>query len=48
MPLSAYIFLETEAGKTPAVAKKVARIQGVKQAHVVTGPYDVIAFVEAE
>lgn len=48
MPLSAYIFLETEAGKTPVVAKKVARIKGVQQAHVVTGPYDIIAFVEAE
>lgn len=48
MPLSAYIFLETEAGKTPAVAKRVAKIQGVQHAHVVTGPYDIIAFVEAE
>lgn len=48
MPLSAYIFLETEAGKTPIVAKKVARIKGVRNAHVVTGPYDIIVFVEAE
>jgi DNA-binding Lrp family transcriptional regulator len=40
--------METEAGKTPAVAKKVARIKGVQHAHVVTGPYDIIAFVEAE
>ena len=48
MPLSAYIFLETEAGKTPVVAKRVARIKGVQHAHVVTGPYDIIVFVEAE
>jgi DNA-binding Lrp family transcriptional regulator len=47
MPLSAYIFLETEAGKTPVVAKRVAKIKGVQHAHVVTGPYDIIAFVEA-
>jgi len=48
MPLSAYIFLETEAGKTPIVAKKLVRIKGVQHAHVVTGPYDIIVFVEAE
>ena len=48
MPLSAYIFLETEAGKTPLVAKKVGRIDGVRHAHVVTGPYDIIVFVESE
>ncbi|RMG49733.1 MAG: Lrp/AsnC family transcriptional regulator [Acidobacteria bacterium] len=48
MPLSAYIFLETEPGKTPVVAKKVAKVKGVRQAHVVTGPYDIIAFVEAK
>jgi len=48
MPLYAYIFLETETGRTPVVAKKVTRIQGVKLAHVVTGPYDIITFVEAE
>ncbi|MCS6803982.1 MAG: Lrp/AsnC ligand binding domain-containing protein [Acidobacteriota bacterium] len=47
MPLSAYIFLETEPGKTPTVIKRVARIPGVRQAHVVTGPYDIIVFVEA-
>ncbi len=48
MPISAYVFLETEPGKTPTVAKKVSKIEGVQHAHVVTGPYDVIAFVEAK
>jgi DNA-binding Lrp family transcriptional regulator len=48
MPLLAYIFMETEAGKTPSVAKKVARLKGVQHAHVVTGPYDIIVLVEAE
>jgi DNA-binding Lrp family transcriptional regulator len=48
MPLSAYIFLETEAGKAMDVAKKVAKIKGVQHAHAVTGPYDIIAFVEAQ
>jgi DNA-binding Lrp family transcriptional regulator len=48
MPLSAYIFLETEAGKAMSVAKRVTRIKGVKYAHTVTGPYDIIVFVEAQ
>lgn len=47
MPLAAYIFLETEPGKTPMVIKRVTRVPGVRQAHVVTGPYDIIVFVEA-
>jgi DNA-binding Lrp family transcriptional regulator len=47
MPLAAYIFLETEAGKAVGVAKRVTRIKGVQQAHTVTGPYDIIVFVEA-
>ncbi len=45
---SAYIFIGC-AGKTPSETVKAIRdIVGVKQAHVVTGPDDIIAFVEAE
>lgn len=45
---SAYIFIGC-AGKTPSeTIKEIRNIEGVKQAHVVTGPDDIIAFVEAE
>jgi len=48
MAIAAYIFIETTQGKAKTVAREVARISGLKTAHVVTGPYDVVAYVEAD
>ncbi|MBI5166662.1 MAG: Lrp/AsnC ligand binding domain-containing protein [candidate division NC10 bacterium] len=47
MAISAYIFIECSLGKARDVAREIGKIPGVKQAHAVTGAYDVIAFVEA-
>ncbi len=47
MTVSAFIFLECAAGRAKDVAKQVAKISGVKLSYAVTGPHDVIAFVEA-
>lgn len=47
MVVSAFIFIECAVGKAKDVARKVAKIPGVKLCHAVTGAYDVIAFVEA-
>ncbi len=47
MPISAYVFIECTAGVAREVAKEVGKIQGVKWANSTTGPYDVIALVEA-
>ncbi len=47
MSVSAYVFIECEHGKSMAVAEKASRIGGVREAHAVTGPYDVIAYVTA-
>ena len=47
MTVSAFIFLECSAGRAKDVAKQVSKISGVKLSHAVTGPHDVIAFVEA-
>ena len=44
----AYILIQTEVGKAAAVAKEVSEIAGVAEAEDVTGPYDVIARVEAK
>ncbi len=42
MAVEAYILIQTEVGKAAAVAEACAKIQGVKSAEDVTGPYDVI------
>ena len=45
--VQAYILIQTEVGKAASVAKAIAGISGVTMAEDVTGPYDVIARVEA-
>jgi DNA-binding Lrp family transcriptional regulator len=45
--VQAYILIQTEVGKAAAVAEAIAGITGVTLAEDVTGPYDVIARVEA-
>lgn len=46
--VQAYILIQSEVGKAHAVATAVAQINGVITAEDVTGPYDVIARLEAE
>jgi DNA-binding Lrp family transcriptional regulator len=45
--VSAYVLIQTEVGKAASVADSVGKIEGVKTAEDVTGPYDVIVRVEA-
>lgn len=45
--VQAYILIQTEVGKAADVATAVGGIAGVVLAEDVTGPYDVIARVEA-
>lgn len=45
--VQAYILVQTEVGKSASVASEIAKIAGVSSAEDVTGPYDVIARVEA-
>ncbi len=47
MSISAYVFIECTAGAAKDVAREVAAIEGVKRSNSTTGPYDVIALVEA-
>ena len=44
---SAYILIESLPGKAIELINIIKEIKGVKTVHLVTGPYDVIAFVEA-
>jgi DNA-binding Lrp family transcriptional regulator len=48
LSVSAYVLIQTEVGKAASVAEVVAKIDGVKTAEDVTGPYDVIVRVEAD
>ncbi len=48
MSVSAYIFVETSHGKTKEANRKILKIKGVKSSYIVTGPYDIITFVETD
>jgi DNA-binding Lrp family transcriptional regulator len=45
--VQAYILIQTEVGRASGIADEIARISGVTMAEDVTGPYDVIARIEA-
>ena len=47
MAISAYVFIECTAGAAREVTREVSKIKGVIRANATTGPYDVIALVEA-
>jgi DNA-binding Lrp family transcriptional regulator len=44
--MQAYILISTDPGKPWEVADLLLQIDGVKTAHAVTGPFDVVAYVE--
>lgn len=46
MTISAYILIETSPGKTRGITKTVKKIKGVKMAHSVTGPFDIVVYAE--
>jgi DNA-binding Lrp family transcriptional regulator len=45
--VQAYILIQTEVGRSAQVAQTISALEGVSLAEDVTGPYDVIARVEA-
>ena len=47
MATKAYILIETTVGKSRNVADALKSLQGVNTVDAVTGPYDIIAVVEA-
>ena len=48
MPAKAFILIEAAVGKTKEVVTAIERLEGVKSVDLVTGPYDIIAIIEAE
>ena len=47
MPTKAYVLIETSVGKSRDVAAQLRAVAGVETVDSVTGPYDIIAVVEA-
>jgi DNA-binding Lrp family transcriptional regulator len=45
--VQAYVLIQTEAGKGASVSSELVKLAGAISADVVTGPYDIIARVEA-
>ncbi len=48
MSAKAFVLIETAVGKTQEVVSILNKMGGLKSVDTVTGPYDVIAVVEAE
>ena len=44
--MEAYVLVECAPGKAPNALKSIAKIKGVECVQGVTGPYDIIAYVE--
>ena len=48
MTTKAFILIETAVGKTREVVTALEGLDGIASVDVVTGPYDIIAVMEAE
>jgi DNA-binding Lrp family transcriptional regulator len=48
MLAKAFVLIETAVGKTKEVVANLKKIKGVSSVDTVTGPYDIIAVIEAE
>ena len=48
MAIEAFVLMETTGNHTKSAYKTLTRITGVKAVYPVTGPFDLIAQVEAE
>jgi len=45
--IGAYVLIKIAPGKSRTITEQIAKIEGVKSAHPVTGMFDIIAFLEA-
>ncbi len=48
MAAKAFILIETVVGRTKEVVTSIKQLEGVKSVDTVTGPYDIIAIIEAK
>jgi DNA-binding Lrp family transcriptional regulator len=48
MAAKAFILIETAVGKNKDIIRDLKQLKGVTSVNYVTGPYDIIAIIEAE
>ncbi len=48
MAAKAFVLIETAVGKAKEVVASLGQIEAIKSVDTVTGPYDIIATIEAE
>ena len=48
MAIAAYILIKTDTGETTNVLKHLKKLPNLKEIHMVTGEYEIIAFLETE
>ena len=48
MAAKAFVLIETVVGRTKEVVTSIKQLAGIKSVDTVTGPYDIIAVVEAQ
>ncbi len=48
MSAKAFVLIETAVGKTKGVIASLRQLAGIDSVDTVTGPYDIIAVIEAE
>ncbi len=48
MPVTAYILTTVKPGTVNQVLDRIRDLPGVDSAHLVTGPYDIIALIRAD
>jgi len=48
MLASAYVLINIEGNRVKPALNRLFKIKGVKSAHAVAGPYDIIAFIQAK
>ena len=48
MAAKAFVLIETIVGRNKEVIASIKQLDGVKSVDIVTGPYDIIAIVEAK
>ena len=46
--VEAYVLITAAIGKVRQASQELRRLKGVKSVHIVTGPYDLVVFVEAK
>lgn len=45
--IGAYVLIKIAPGKSRTITEQIAKVEGVRTAHPVTGMFDIIAYLEA-